>query len=100
MCSSDLYTAEAQEWFIERARKLSVERRPPAPILMGRHLLEMGLKPSPLVGEITRAVYEMQLDGRVRTLEEAKQAAHALLDAPRVDSTNEENTDAGNGDSV
>ncbi|PYS78795.1 MAG: hypothetical protein DMF66_05020, partial [Acidobacteria bacterium] len=94
------YTSEAQEWFIARARKLSVEHRPPAPILMGRHLLEMGLKPSPLVGEITRAVYEMQLDGRVRTLEEAKEAAHALLDEPRVDSTNEENTDAGNGDSV
>ena len=94
------YTAEAQEWFIARARKLSVEHRPPAPILMGRHLLEMGLKPSPLVGEITRAVYEMQLDGRVRTLEEAKQAARFLLDATRVDSTNEENADAGNGDSV
>jgi tRNA nucleotidyltransferase (CCA-adding enzyme) len=74
------FTSEPQEWFIERARELSVERRPPAPILMGRHLLEMGLKPSPLVGEVTRAVYEMQLDNRVRTLEEAKAAARAMLD--------------------
>jgi tRNA nucleotidyltransferase (CCA-adding enzyme) len=73
------FDADAQEWFIERARELSVERKAPAPIFMGRHLLEMGLKPSPLVGEIQRAVYEMQLDNRVRTLEEAKLAARELL---------------------
>ena len=75
------FTAESQEWFIRRARELAVEERAPEMILMGRHLLEMGLKPGPRVGEITRAVYEMQLDGRVRDLEEAKQAARLLLDA-------------------
>lgn len=75
------YTAEAQEWFINRARELSVESRAPAQLLMGRHLLEMGVKPSPLMGEITRAVYEMQLDGRVRQLEEAKEAARLLIEA-------------------
>ncbi|MFL6256632.1 MAG: CCA tRNA nucleotidyltransferase [Pyrinomonadaceae bacterium] len=74
------FDAEAQEWFIARARELSIQHRPPAPILLGRHLLEMGLKPSPLVGEIQRAVYELQLDNRVRTLEEAKEAARTLLD--------------------
>jgi len=65
------YGSEAQEWFIERSRELQVEQQPPDPILLGRHLLELGLKPGPQVGEITRAVYEMQLDGRVRTLDEA-----------------------------
>jgi tRNA nucleotidyltransferase (CCA-adding enzyme) len=73
------FTSDAQEWFIERARELSIERKAPAPMLMGRHLLEMGLEPSPLVGEVTRAVYEMQLDNRVRTLEEAKAAAREQL---------------------
>ena len=72
--------SEAQEWFIARARELSVEKGPPAQLLLGRHLLEMGLKPSPLVGEVQRAVYEMQLDNRVRTLEEAKEAARSLLE--------------------
>ena len=43
-------------------------------------MLEMGLKPSARVGEIARAVYEMQLDGRVRTLEEAKEAARELIE--------------------
>jgi tRNA nucleotidyltransferase (CCA-adding enzyme) len=73
------FTAEAQEWFIARARELQVEEKPPPPILLGRHLLKMGLAPGPRMGEITRAVYEMQLDGRVRTLEAAKEAALALM---------------------
>jgi tRNA nucleotidyltransferase (CCA-adding enzyme) len=73
------YGSEAQDWFIERARELEVEQRAPAPILLGRHLIELGLTPGPKMGEITRAVYEMQLDGRVRTLEEAKAAAQELL---------------------
>lgn len=73
------YGSEAQEWFIERSRELQVEQQPPDPILLGRHLLELGLKPGPQVGEITRAVYEMQLDGRVRTLDEAIAEAKLLI---------------------
>ena len=73
------YNAKAQEWFIARARELEVESKAPAPILQGRHLLEMGLDPGPGIGEITKAVYEMQLDGRVRTLEDAKAAAQEMI---------------------
>ena len=73
------YGAEAQEWFIQRTRELDVEQRPPDPILLGRHLLELGIEPGPAMGEITRAVYEMQLDGRVRTLEDAIAAAKELI---------------------
>ena len=75
------YTAEAQEWFIARARELEVASQPPAPILLGRHLLELGLEPGPRIGEITKAVYEMQLDGRVGTLEEARAAARSILES-------------------
>jgi tRNA nucleotidyltransferase (CCA-adding enzyme) len=74
------FDAEAQEWFIKRARELAVEHRPPSRILMGRHLLEMGIQPGPRMGEILDAVYEMQLDGRVTELEEAKRAASELVD--------------------
>jgi len=73
------YTAEAQEWFIDRARELEVEHAAPMPLLRGRHLLEMGLQPGPKFGEITEAVYQMQLDGRVCTLDEAKAAAQAMI---------------------
>lgn len=74
------YGAEAQEWFLQRARELDVEKSPPEPLLLGRHLLDMGLQPGPAVGEITRAVYEMQLDGRVRTLDDAIREARKLVD--------------------
>ncbi len=73
------YTADAQEWFIQKAKELAVEQQPPAPLLLGRHLLEMGMTPGPRVGEVTKAIYEMQLDGRVRDVEEAKQAARGLI---------------------
>jgi tRNA nucleotidyltransferase (CCA-adding enzyme) len=73
------FSTEAQEWFIGKVRALSVESRPPEPILMGRHLLEMGLRPGPSIGRITRAVYELQLDGRIRDLEDARREARRLL---------------------
>lgn len=74
------YGAEAQEWFIERARQLEVEQKPPDAILLGRHLLELGISPGPRMGEITRAVYEMQLDGRVRNLEDAIVEARKIIE--------------------
>ena len=73
------YDSAAQEWFIERARELEVESKAPSPLLLGRHLLEMGLEPCPRIGEITRAVYEMQLDGRVQSLDEARAAAREII---------------------
>src|SRR3989440_526679 len=75
------YTAEAQEWFIARAKALEVASQPPAPVLLGRHLLELGLEPGPRIGEITKAVYEMQLDGLVRDLEKARSAARNILES-------------------
>ena len=73
------YGSEAQEWFIQRSRELQVEQRPPDPFLLGRHLLELGVEPGPRMGEITRPVYEMQLDGRVRSLDEAIEEAKKLI---------------------
>ncbi|MFZ0060492.1 MAG: HD domain-containing protein [Pyrinomonadaceae bacterium] len=78
------YGAEAQEWFIERVRELNIEQGPPPPLLMGRHLLELGLAPGPKIGEITQTVYEMQLNNSVRTLEEAKAAAQKLLESSKA----------------
>jgi tRNA nucleotidyltransferase (CCA-adding enzyme) len=80
------YDSEAQEWFIQRARELAVTQQPPAPLLLGRHLLELGLAPGPRVGEITQAIYEMQLDGRVRSLEDAKNFAQEILSTDSADS--------------
>jgi tRNA nucleotidyltransferase (CCA-adding enzyme) len=71
--------SDAQEWFLERAKSLNVTNEGPKPLLLGRHLLEMGLKPGPKIGEITGKVYDLQLEGRVKTLEEAQAEARRLL---------------------
>src|SRR5262249_55767131 len=73
------FDCTAMDWFLERARSLGVEHRPPAPILLGRHLLDLGMKPGPRVGEILKAVYELQMDGRIANLEEAVESAKRLL---------------------
>lgn len=83
------YDSAAQDWFIQRAKELEVEQQPPAPLLMGRHLLEMGLTPGPRLGEITHAVYEMQLDGRVKSLDDAKGEAYKMLSTDYAYSANE-----------
>jgi len=79
------YDSAAQEWFINHARELEVELKAPAPLLLGRHLLEMGLEPGPRIGEITREVYEMQLDGRVQSLDEAKEVAKEMMSTDYAD---------------
>jgi tRNA nucleotidyltransferase (CCA-adding enzyme) len=74
------FKPEAEEWFITRVRSLAIEQRPPAPILMGRHLLALGLEPGPRLGQLLRAVYELQLDGKVVTLEDAISAARRMVE--------------------
>jgi tRNA nucleotidyltransferase (CCA-adding enzyme) len=67
------------EWFFERAKSLGVEHKPPAPILLGRHLIDLGVQPGPRMGEILKAVYELQLDSRVTTLAEGITEAKRIL---------------------
>lgn len=83
-----LKNAEAQEWFIEKVKDLKVERAAPQRILMGRHLIELGLKPSPRFKEILDAVYEMQLDERVRNLEEAVAEARKIIENGELSAEN------------
>ena len=73
------FKAEAQEWFIERVRDLKVERKAPSAILMGRHLIELGLNPSPQFKTILDAIYEKQLDGQITNLDEALTEAKRML---------------------
>jgi tRNA nucleotidyltransferase (CCA-adding enzyme) len=77
------FDCSAMDWFLDRARALGVEHRPPAPLLLGRHLLPLGLAPGPRIGEILKAVYEQQLDGRITSLEDAIEAAKPLIAGTR-----------------
>jgi tRNA nucleotidyltransferase (CCA-adding enzyme) len=67
------------QWFLDRVAALGVEHAPPPPLLLGRHLIALGVAPGPRMGEILKAVYEQQLDGVVTTVEEAIEAARGNL---------------------
>jgi tRNA nucleotidyltransferase (CCA-adding enzyme) len=73
------FDCSAMDWFVERARRLGVEHEAPAPLVMGRHLLALGVAPGPRMGEILKAIYEHQLDGTVTTEEEGIAAASAMI---------------------
>ena len=78
------FDCSAMDWFIERARALGVEHQPPKSLLMGRHLLDLGLTPGPRIGEVLKEVYEKQLDGAITTLEQAIDEARGILEATRA----------------
>ena len=73
------FDCSAMDWFVGRARALGVEHGAPPPLLLGRHLLKLGLTPGPEIGRILTAVYEQQLDGQVTTLEKATDAARRII---------------------
>ena len=75
------FDCKAMDWFLERARALGVEHQPPAPLLLGRHVLEHGVTPGPAVGVLLRAVYEKQLDGEIVTHDDAVAELRRLLDS-------------------
>lgn len=65
------FDCSASRWFLERAERLGVEHEPPPPLLRGRDLIALGMAPGPQMGEILRAVYDLQLDGTLTTHEDA-----------------------------
>jgi tRNA nucleotidyltransferase (CCA-adding enzyme) len=64
---------------LQRADALGVTHKAPPPILQGRHLLEAGTKPGPEMGEILKRVYQQQLDGNVKNLEQCMLEAQKTL---------------------
>jgi tRNA nucleotidyltransferase (CCA-adding enzyme) len=74
-----VFNCQAMDWFLERAASLDVAHEPPAAILLGRHLLALGMQPGPQMGKVLKAIYEQQLDGEVTNLDEALASAKPLL---------------------
>ncbi len=69
----------AAEWLLEMAKELDVLHTAPKPFLQGRDLIALGLTPSKQFKEILDAVYLTQLDGKVRSLEEAIALAKKII---------------------
>lgn len=67
------------QWFRDKVKTLDLREGPPPAILMGRHLIEMGVKPGVRMGEILKQVFEMQLEGTVTNLDDAWDATKTIL---------------------
>ncbi len=61
----------AGEWLLEQSRFLNVLDERPKPLLNGKMLLKLGLKPGPIMGNWIRECFELQLEGQISTEEEA-----------------------------
>lgn len=61
----------AADWIMENARRLEVADGRPRPLLNGRDLMKHGWKSGPRMGAFLRGAYELQLDGRFTTRDEA-----------------------------
>ena len=68
-----------------KAEELRVQSSAPKPILMGRHLLELGLEPGQDFGVILNAAYEAQIEGRFLDLPQALQWLAGEKDLPLPD---------------
>jgi tRNA nucleotidyltransferase (CCA-adding enzyme) len=73
------FDCSAMDWFLQRARELGVDRSPPKPLVLGRHLLELGMKPGPDMGVVLKQLYERQLDGQIKTTEEGIAIASQII---------------------
>lgn len=62
-----------------RALELGVLHEAPRRLLLGRQLGVLGVQAGPAMGRILEAVYALQLNGEVRTPEEALEAARPLV---------------------
>jgi tRNA nucleotidyltransferase (CCA-adding enzyme) len=79
------FDCSAIDRFLERARALGVDRSPPKPLLLGRHLLDLGMQPGPDMGALLKQVYEKQLDGEIKSTEDAVTLASQYLASQRKD---------------
>ena len=74
------FNCEAMDWFLDRARALGVEHRPPASAPPGTSPAGARVcRQDRRSATILQAVYELQLDGAVRSLDEAIEAAKRLM---------------------
>ena len=59
---------EPLRWLAEQAERLRVADSAPRPIVQGRDLIALGMKPGVEFGRILKAAYEAQLDGKFNDL--------------------------------
>jgi len=66
------------EFLKKKAEEFSAEPLIPPPLIRGRDLLALGLSPGPRIGELLEAIETAQLEGEIKTREEAFKLLESL----------------------
>jgi tRNA nucleotidyltransferase (CCA-adding enzyme) len=69
------------------ARDLAAAASAPPRLLLGRHLLDLGVEPGPRMGQLLDAAYEAQLDGAFDTVEKATRWVRSRISGSRTEDT-------------
>jgi tRNA nucleotidyltransferase (CCA-adding enzyme) len=69
----------ACDWLLQRADELDLRNQAPTPLVLGRHLIELGEKPGRHFSDLLQRCFEAQLDGSFSDLEGGKAYASELL---------------------
>jgi tRNA nucleotidyltransferase (CCA-adding enzyme) len=69
----------AGDWLLEQAKSLNVTSNKPVALIMGRHLIQLGLKPGPEFSKILEDCFEAQLDGHISSVEEGMNHVRTAL---------------------
>ncbi len=67
------------EWLLQKAETMKIAQSAPTPIVLGRHLIDLGLSPGPAFKGILDQCFEAQLDGQFHDLESGIAFAQSLI---------------------
>lgn len=70
-CTSSHGSLDNYDFIREKQARTPVEDLKPAPLITGRDLIAEGFKPGPMFGKVLSEIEDGQLEGRIRTREEA-----------------------------
>lgn len=75
----------AGEWLLKKASEMDIVDDAPQPIVLGRHLIELGLKPGKHFGKLLNTCFEAQLDGRFADEEGGREFVRGVVEEWRAD---------------
>ena len=79
LSEDDRSNFEAGDWLLNEAKNMNVHDKAPAPLLLGRHLITLGITPGPKMGLILKQAFECQLNGDFQKEEDAIDWAQSYI---------------------
>ncbi|MDD8020844.1 MAG: HD domain-containing protein [Acidobacteriota bacterium] len=67
-------------WLFKKFKELKINKETIVPLIMGRHLMKLGVAPGPGMGQLLKKLYGYQLDNRFETRAEGLKLARKLIE--------------------